>query len=201
VSLHDAHKLAIEVYLSRELADERLIDLLRKTGPKDWRYQQAKHGSPGQAITNFWRRGSPPVVNWEDSSAYRFEVHDSEAAIVRGVTLYGIAIAEHRLMRGLGLQAQQSATTEQSTQRTNKSDVPIGPVDTQAWITAHLKQMIDRNEIPKSGVRIGQLSESLAADMLTAKETNKWLKPVGAHYIRTHLREWVAAAGLDIKIL
>jgi hypothetical protein len=84
---------------------------------------------------------------------------------------------------------------------TNDSVEPVGPVDTPAWITAHLKQMIERNKIPEGGVRIGKLSELLEADMLTAKETNKWLKPVTAHYIRNHLRDWVAAAKIAIKIL
>ena len=76
---------------------------------------------------------------------------------------------------------------------------PIGPVDAQGWITTYLKQMIERNEIPER-VRIGKLAELLSKRMHEAAETNKWLKAAGAHYIRSHLREWVATAKLDIKI-
>jgi hypothetical protein len=74
------------------------------------------------------------------------------------------------------------------------------PSTTEAWVIAHLKQMMEQNEIPKSGVRIGQLSDSLEVAMKTAKETNKWLKPVSAGHIQNHLREWVATAKIDIKI-
>jgi hypothetical protein len=106
------------------------------------------------------------------------------------------AISRRSLARELARELSRNEKTPPVTTE------PIdGRVDTPAWITAHLKQMIERNKIPEDGVRIGKLSELLEADMLTAAETNKWLKPVTAHYIRTHLREWVAAAGLAIKIL
>jgi hypothetical protein len=102
--LHAALKLAVEACISREWAKERLIEFLKQADPTDWRYKHAKQLSSEKAIADFWRL--KPEVNWQDSSAYLIELHETEPTFVRSTSLYGIEIARRKLIGALGLKAK-----------------------------------------------------------------------------------------------
>jgi hypothetical protein len=83
------------------LAEQRLLAAMTQATPADWRHGYAEN--IGSDITNFWQHPSRLVVDWEAGSAYRNEVHPSEATIIRGAALYGIEVRRDYLKRCFGL--------------------------------------------------------------------------------------------------
>ena len=81
LSQHDALKLA--------LSSKRLLGFLAEAKPSDWRYAYAENVAPEQDLSDYWR--SNPTIDGDTAS--RSEISPTEAAIVRGATLYGVQIS------------------------------------------------------------------------------------------------------------
>lgn len=102
LALQPSRELAVGVYLSRILAEQRLLEALaRATLGTDWRYRAAKDVDD---ISKFWQGWSPgtDAIDWENSDAHRL-VRDNTAGmgLVR-VSVFGVEIKAEYLERFLG---------------------------------------------------------------------------------------------------